>query len=280
MDVDMNSITGVPMWDSYYDYLTFNPILIIVIVIVILLYFVLFGSLGGQSMNEDSDGSNSGGFKLLGIILASIFVVLVVINGFNYFLNIDIVASIKNFFSRNPEIDIYVNDDNKVSGSDIVPEIKFTEQVYHIPGNEYSYDDARALCKAYGNRLANYQEIENAYNKGANWCSYGWSEDQMALFPTQYKTWEKLQKIDGHENDCGRPGINGGYIDNPNVRFGVNCYGYKPKITAQEAQLMENASEFPLTQKEVNMEKRVEYWKDKIGDILISPFNSKNWSKI
>ena len=33
---------------------------------------------------------------------------------------------------------------------------------------------------------------------------------------------EKLQKIKGHEHDCGRPGINGGYIDNPNVRFGVN----------------------------------------------------------
>ena len=38
----------------------------------------------------------------------------------------------------------------------------------------------------------------------------------MALFPTQYEHWEHLQKIKGHENDCGRPGVNGGYIDNPN----------------------------------------------------------------
>jgi hypothetical protein len=31
----------------------------------------------------------------------------------------------------------------------------------------------------------------------------------MALFPTQKETWDKLQKIKGHEHDCGRPGING-----------------------------------------------------------------------
>ena len=276
----MNSITGVPMLNSYQKYLTFNPTLIIVLVVVILLYLVLFGSLGGQNVDEDSNSSNSGGFKLLGIIAISIFAVLIVINGFNYFLNVDIVASIKNFFSKTPEVDIRVNDDSEILGSNEVPEIKFTEQVYHIPENKYSYNDARALCKAYGNRLANYKEMEHAYNNGADWCSYGWSEDQLALFPTQIAKWEKLQKVRGHENDCGRPGINGGYIDNPKVRFGVNCYGYKPKITAHEAELMENAPNYPLTQKEVNLENKVNYWKGRISDILISPFNSKNWSKI
>ncbi len=277
----MNSISGVPVLDSYYNNLTFNPILILVVIVVIVLYIILFGSLGeGGVVDEYSNESNSTSFKLLGIIIASLFIVLIVVNGFNYFIGVDIVASIKNFFSRTPEIDIQVNDHTKISGSDEVPEIKFTKQVYHIPGNKYTYSDAKALCKAYGNRLANYKELENAYNDGANWCSYGWSDDQMALYPTQYEKWEKLQKVRGHENDCGRPGINGGYIDNPNVRFGVNCYGFKPKITAQEAELMENAPEFPLTQKEVELEKRVKHWKSRISDILIAPFNSKNWSKI
>ena len=31
---------------------------------------------------------------------------------------------------------------------------------------------------------------------------------------TQISTWKKLQTIDGHKNDCGRPRINGGYIEN------------------------------------------------------------------
>ena len=66
-------------------------------------------------------------------------------------------------------------------------------QTYHIPGNKYSFDDAKALCKAYGARLASYKELEDAYKEGAEWCSYGWSDGQMALFPTQMSTWKKLQ---------------------------------------------------------------------------------------
>ena len=289
----MNSVTGIPTLDNYYDNISFNPILITILIAIILLYFVLFGSLGYNSSDQsnlfdsvtkNTNTSSNGSLKILGIILASVFIVLILINGFNYFLNVNIVTSIKGFFSKTPKIDILADSelitDNKISGSDIVPEIKFTEQVYHIPDNKYTYDDAKAICKAYGNRLATYKEVENAYDDGANWCSYGWSEDQMALYPTQYKKWKSLQKVKGHEQDCGRPGINGGYIENPNVRFGVNCYGYKPKITPLEAELMETAPEYPLTQKELNFEKRVEYWKNKINDILIAPFNRKKWSRI
>ena len=47
------------------------------------------------------------GVKILGIIAASIFIILVLVNGFNYFLNIDIITKISNLFTRNPEIDIH-----------------------------------------------------------------------------------------------------------------------------------------------------------------------------
>ncbi len=278
----MNSITGVPMFNSSDILPSFNPTLVIIIVVVILLYLVLFGYLGGQNLDQDYDyddsGSGSGGMRLLGIIAGSIFLVLIVINGFNHLFNINIITSIRNFFSRTPEIDIHVNEDNL--GSDIVPEIESMNQVYHIPGNKYTYDNARAVCKAFGNRLATYKEIEHAYNNGADWCSYGWSENQLALFPTQYDTWNRLQSVKGHENDCGRPGINGGFIDNQNVRFGVNCYGHKPKITSFEAELMENTQDYPVTQNELNFQRKVDYWKTRINDILISPFNSTNWSKV
>jgi hypothetical protein len=102
----------------------------------------------------------------------------------------------------------------------------------------------------------------------------------MALFPTQAETYKNLQKIPGHEHDCGRPGVNGGYIANPNVRFGVNCFGYKPEMTAVEEELMENTTPYPLTEKDIMMEKKVEYWKKKLPDILVSPFNYNNWTKI
>ena len=69
------------------------------------------------------------------------------------------------------------------------------------------------------------------------------------------------------------------YLNNPNVRFGVNCYGYKPKITTQEAEIMKNTSLYPITKEEQNFNKEVDYWTTKIKDILVAPFNSKSWSK-
>ena len=51
----------------------------------------------------------------------------------------------------------------------------------------------------------------------------------MAFFPTQKDTFDELQKNPRTKNVCGRPGINGGYIGNPYVRFGANCYGVKPE---------------------------------------------------
>tara|TARA_A100001015_G_C15033984_1_gene734887 strand:+ start:905 stop:1750 length:846 start_codon:yes stop_codon:yes gene_type:complete len=280
MDVDINSVTGIPVWQNYFNGLTVNPILLIIVVVVIILYIILFGSLG----NGNNEISSNGEMKLLTIILVSLFIVLVIINGFNHFLNIDVITRIRNFFTRNPEIDILINnlgeDNNENNDIPInVPEIKAYEEVYHVPGNVYNFNNARALCKAYGGRLANYEEIEKAYNDGGEWCSFGWSEDQMALYPTQMKTWKKLQKIDGHQNDCGRPGINGGFIDNPNVRFGVNCYGHKPKITPLEAQLMKNNKEFPIKGRSQEFEEKVDYWRNRISEIIVSPFNRNSWSR-
>ena len=47
-----------------------------------------------------------------------------------------------------------------------------------------------------------------------------------------------------------RPGINGGYIDNKNVRFGVNCFGTKPEASADELNLLNSATAMPLTKEE------------------------------
>lgn len=276
MDVDMNTILGVPSMNFLNTNMA-NPLIIILLVFIIIIYFVLFASLGNNTESMSAPSSSKAGLEIL---LWGVFLVIIIINGMNYFLNVNIITSIKNLFSGEPEIDITVERETEgdITGTTTVPELKFEKQVYHIPGNKYTFEDARAVCKAYGNRLANYKEIENAYQNGADWCSYGWSEDQMALFPTQMERWQRLQKIEGHKNDCGRPGINGGYIANPNVRFGVNCYGYRPKITAQEAELMKNIPLFPKTQKELDFQKRIEYWKNKIANIIVAPFNSNNWS--
>jgi len=257
-----------------------------VIAILVLLLFIGGALYLGGSSNSDPYGSNytseSGVSKtitmILGVIVGILFILLSVASIAQYILNIDVVTSITKFFSETPEIDIKVT--KNASSSRATPAIKITKEVFNVPGNYFSYDDAKAMCSAYDSRLATYNEVEESYNSGAEWCNYGWSEGQMALYPTQQTTWDGLQKIEGHENDCGRPGINGGFMQNPEIKFGVNCYGYKPKMTSVEEDIMANTTPYPKSKKDIAMEMRVEYWKKRINDILVSPFNYTNWSKL
>ena len=251
-----------------------NPIVFLTIIIIIIVYGIIFGSLGSEnSMGE----SSSPGIKMMDIILWSIFILLILFNGFNYIFNTDIITSIKNFFSNEPNIDIVVK---KTISNPIVPEIMLEKQVFNIPKNNYTYDDAKAICKAYGANLASWKNIKDSFEKGADWCNYGWSKDQMILYPTQYNKWLKLQKIKGHENDCERPGINGGFISNPNAKFGVNCYGYKPEITSKDRLNMMNTPIYPVTDKMIKFQKKVDNWKTNLMDLVVSPFNNNLWSII
>lgn len=168
------------------------------------------------------------------------------------------------------------------TGSGVISNIKKEvkkEQVFHIANNMFNYNNAQSVCKAYGGRLATYKELEEAYNNGADWCSYGWSDGQNAFFPTQQKTYDELQKIKGHEHDCGRPGINGGYITDPSFQFGVNCYGKKPEMTDNDKKLMDVTTPYPKNPQDVLMEKQVSMWKEHIPSLLVSPFNQTAWSE-
>jgi hypothetical protein len=265
---------------SYINNLLSNPSVIIILVIVLILYVILFMSLGDSTPTPPSDAVSNSGSGAITIILVAFFVVLVIINGLQYFFGIDIVAKLKNLFTGTPEVDITVDTSRAQAAKAPVPEILIKQQVFNIPGNDYIYPDAKALCSAYGARLATYKEVEDSYKDGGEWCNYGWSDGQMALFPTQQKTYDELQKIEGHENDCGRPGVNGGYIANPKVKFGVNCYGYKPRMNSTEEELMATEPIYPKTAKDIAMENRVNYWKDKLSEILVSPFNHNTWSRL
>lgn len=259
---------------------TTRIIIIVTFVVVLLLYFFLFSSLGNKGAGDGGGGGagaggESSGKRTLEIILWSIFIILLIVNGFQYFFNVNITAAIKDIFTDKPRIDLTIQQE---PDENVVPELKIVKEVYNIPDNKYSYDDAKAICQAYGGSLATYNQVESSYNKGGEWCNYGWSDDQMILFPTQKKTWDKLQTIEGHENDCGRPGINGGRIDNPNARFGVNCFGYKPIITPAEKDMMLNTPVHPISMRDRELQRKLEYWKKKVPDILVSPFNKNSWS--
>lgn len=145
-------------------------------------------------------------------------------------------------------------------------------EVFHVSDNQFTYDEAQAVCAAYGSTLATLEQVIDAYNKGAEWCNYGWSAGGMALYPTQKSTWDELQReVDpGKRTRCGRPGVNGGYFD-PMNKFGVNCFGFKPegKFTPP--------APIPGTDKQA-FDSMVNKFKQMIKSMQLSPFSRREWS--
>ena len=178
--------------------------------------------------------------------------ILLIVNFFKYVLNISILDTIF------PQIVTH-----KVE----------TDEVFNVSNNLYTYDNAQEVCSSLDSRLATYDEIEKAYNNGAEWCNYGWSEGQMAFFPTQKDTWSVLQKNKEHANDCGRPGVNGGFMMNPYVKFGVNCFGKKPKQSETDILRM-TAKKTALSPALKEHEALKQEWKD----ITLNSFNKDKWS--
>jgi len=248
----------------------------------------MFENNDSNSMLYSNQSKSSNGSNFLMNTFLILIIGLVIINVFYYFFGIDIIGGLRNIIYNiinTRQIDINIVDKPHVKvnitndGQEIIHSGSRKEQVFNIPGNYYDYSNAKAVCNAYGSRLAKYDEIENAYKNGGEWCNYGWSDGQMALFPTQQKTFDSLQKVKGHEHDCGRPGVNGGYIANPNVRFGANCYGIKPPLTKEDEEYMENVNPIPETTEDAIFQKKVDYLKTRTDEIIVAPFNYNTWSK-
>ena len=275
--VNLNSGTAVK---SFNDDLSnsMTPGLLGILLFIIVIYYYLFYSLGIRA-TQVPRMQPSAGAMAIELLMWGVFVVLIMINAMQYYYEIDVTAEIKNFFSGEPKLDIIITQPVE-EDENAAPSIAIQKQVFHLKDNKYTYDNAKAVCKAYGARLANYDDMEGVIRNGGEWCNYGWSENQAALFPTQKATWEKLQKLKGHENVCGRPGINGGYIANPNVKFGVNCYGFKPKMNLNSRHLMDNNEVYPKTEKEIAFENKVKKWKKEVDNLVVAPFNKERWSVI
>jgi hypothetical protein len=154
------------------------------------------------------------------------------------------------------------------------------KQVFNISENRYMYSDAEPLCRAFGAELATYEQVKKAWEDGADWCNYGWVKGQAAVYPTQKDTWEKLQYgTDDQRLQCGMPGVNGGYFDNPDLRFGVNCYGDKPSETEHDIKRKLAGMDAPLTPEAVEQRKKELKYKSEIGQIGVLPFRQSAWSE-
>jgi hypothetical protein len=279
----INNMSSIFGWlDDKFDTLI-KPRIIIIILIVIGMFYFIISALGSGNGNdgEDTIFANT---SIIEIMLWAIFIVIVLLNGFQYFFNTNITTELSNLFSTSPKIAISeaVPAEPTATGDlGAGPSLKMRKQVFHIPASIYDYDNAKALCQAYGATIANIDQIDEAHKSGAEWCSYGWSDHQMLLYPTQKGTWDELQKSSdpAKKNSCGRPGINGGYIADASMKAGVNCYGPKPEMNQGSSKLMANIQNYEAGKMlDPIHEARVQQMKDKINDVVIAPFNKSAWS--
>lgn len=232
-------------------------------------------------------GLSIGAVLLLGLVLiitgssfVSIVVILLLLGALVYVLNLLGVLSIT---TKDDNLDIKFMESAPAPSPTkqvLISDVKGAatpiqqKEVFYISGNQYTYEDAPAVCAAYESELASYDQVMEAYSGGAEWCGYGWTQGGMALFPTQQSTWEVLmQEADSTKRtQCGRPGVNGGYFD-PNTKFGVNCYGVKPGDKGTRYPT-------PIPGTDPNdFNNLVNKFKSMINRINVSPFNRAGWSE-
>ena len=297
----MNTVDISPTksFSNLYDKITnnlgksFNRSNILIFIIILIVFSLLFSNLGNSNAEMTTLPNNSSA-NILEIILWSVFVFLLLANGLQYFFGIEATASVKNILDGKPEVGIELSEESKSLLKKTLPVIgkstkkeeerkkKPKKEVFYIKDNVYNYEEAKAVCKAHDAELADYNQLEKVYSEGGEWCGYGWSRDQMILFPTQKKTWNKLQTIDGHENDCGRPGINGGYIENTKAKFGVNCYGVKRSPNEYEVALLDQMKkeEYPTSSSDQKFNENVNKYKKDVKEnkFVITPFNNTKWN--
>lgn len=196
-------------------------------------------------------------YSALEWMLLLIFLSITGFFGIQYFLGVDLTATLSSFFSK-PEVNVDIVTEDKTEPTQPEQTQKGPE-TYHIQG-QFDYSMAKSVCKAYDATLASLSQIKDAYEKGAEWCDYGWSEDGMVLYPTQEDSWKLYQKE--KKDKCGIPGINGGYNPRTRQRLGVNCYGVKPSgVMPLYPSPIENKPNLPKQGR-------------------ISPFNYKAWSQL
>ena len=78
---------------------------------------------------------------------------------------------------------------------------------------------------------------------------------------------EKIQNISG---------VNGGFISNPNIKLGVNCYGKKPNIKPIDKINMDLKRIIPTSEIDDTIINDLPI-SDKLEGVDISPFNKNIW---
>jgi hypothetical protein len=182
-----------------------------------------------------------------------------------------------------PQNEIIMDADKRKKTSNIFDKVVpiGNPEVFNVSKNEFTYYDAEPLCRALGAELATYDQVKEAWSKGADWCNYGWVKGQAAVYPIQEETYNKIQAGPEEEkNSCGTVGLNGGYFENPELKFGVSCYGVKPTQSENDQELLMKQGKIPRSVAALKVDQKVQEFRKRADSVGVLPFNNDKWSNI
>ena len=81
------------------------------------------------------------------------------------------------------------------------------------------------------------------------------------------------------KNSCGRPGVNGGFMPNPKIKYGVNCFGLNPNASKLDTERMKMSKLTPRTKGDIITERKIKFWKENADKMLnLNPHSKSDWS--
>ena len=207
-------------------------------------------------------------FVLIGV--SAVFGLLIIIIIYYIFIN-------KNAKSQSNQL-------NSTNMSSAMPLAMSSEKSTVVPINDGStpfkpeptgiQSKSAGVCGALGADVASINQLIDAHKTGADWCNVGWTKDGLAAYPIQYSTWKTLQDNEPNKrNICGAPGINLARND-PNLLYGVNCYGVKPEPKGNE-KVKQNI----ISDKQLAINAKIAQFQKNINAIGVAPFNQDKWSE-
>ena len=110
--------------------------------IIVLFVFLSIFNTSMHSSSSDNEGNPL--YKLIEIILIAFALVVMTMVIINYMLGINVSAKLTGIENADPEIDIIIENEKKTSPNII----KKKKEVFHLPDNIYTYEDAKSVCKA------------------------------------------------------------------------------------------------------------------------------------
>ena len=133
------SVLHSPMNDMTKNMNQFNPWTMMIMIGILVLFFVMFDTLGITNTSQEGTMQNKA-LNVMEIIVWGLFIFLLMINGLQYFFELDVKTAVVNLFSPEPRIDMQVDSKN------IQVEEEMIDILNAINWNDTEYQSWPKLC--------------------------------------------------------------------------------------------------------------------------------------